>query len=706
MNNEFRLQISKLLVVQEDLDSLGETFESAYSLDGKSILPPLMTDVRRLEMQQLRLRALTKEVILKRNKLNDAEKQLKRLMPRMVNASTNTALTENPNPSPNLDSIPNSNTVPVSTFPLPIFTPAPLIVMGRFRQELQKSETAVYDHSTKELVEIAPPKTLPISTATQVIIEDAPQLAVILPVELGTMKSSWVPKTFSSTTIDLRELTSQERLPERPEVFPSSNQIPEASPKTPERKFRSQIPVWRHRATVLPTVQPPEVTITASGHGSLQERNSMKSDNANERRRSYGAKVALKRNEMTRKREELAKLKPPPRTTNCQVPKSIRTPIRRVEVGESMVEQQRFRVQESPRTDNNNNQVPKSIRTPIRRVEVGESALEQQRLQVQESPKTDNSNQVIKSIRTPIRRVEMVFEKPEVEQENTFQSLDQQPISTNTYNNQVPKSIRTPIRRAEGGESKLEQQRLQIQELLRTNNNNDHEPKSNRTPIRRVEAEESTLEQQHLQIQESPETDNNNNHVSKSIRTPFRRVEVVESSLEQQRLQIQETPKTDENNSKVPKSIRTLIRRVKMGFEKSEKEQQESLCQSLDLQQTFNNQVSKSLRIPISRVDGGESQHDKPLQIQESPVTDNNNNQIKSIRTPIRRMAAGIDEPELLKQMHLFQSLTSRQKAEQQRLQDQLEQQQQGLIDQLVGQLAPSDSQDTPSEVVVDPADQ
>ncbi|KAH8232588.1 hypothetical protein KR032_009963 [Drosophila birchii] len=425
MNGECHLQISKHLVVHADLNSLSEKFESVYSLDGAHILPPLMTDLKRLEMQQLRMRAMAIEMSLKRSKPGIAEQQIRCLMPRMVNASTNTALTENLNSNTN----PNSNPVPIPTpEPLSAPVPAPLVVMGRFRQELQKSETAIYDHRTQELITVAPGKSLPILTASRVVIENKPQRAVFLPEAQGTMRSSLVPKINSNepllrstTTIDLRE-----RMPGRPVVFPCSSDISMPSPKSSESRFRSRIPIRHHRGTVLPPLQQPEVTMIEPGHVLYHDRSDVKANSANERRRNYGAKVAMKRNEMVRKREELAKLKPPPRTTNYQTPKSIRTPIRRVvEGGESSQEQQRHQIQESPRIDKNynNNQVPKSIRTPVKRA---------------------GGDQVPKSIRTPIKRVEGGAEESHMEQkENIFQLIDQHLASTKTNNNQVAKSITT-----------------------------------------------------------------------------------------------------------------------------------------------------------------------------------------------------------------------------------------------------------------------
>ncbi|XP_020811551.1 LOW QUALITY PROTEIN: uncharacterized protein LOC110186633 [Drosophila serrata] len=436
MNNECTLQISKHLIVHADLNRLSDKFESAYSLDGVHILPPLMTEIKRLEMQQLRMQALAIEMTLKRSKPAVAEKQIKCLMPRMINAATNTALNENSNTNPK----PKSNPVSVST----TTSIAPLVVMGRFRQQLQKSETAIYDHSTKKLITTAPGKTLPILKASHVVIENAPQRAVILPMEKGTMISSLVPKINSNeplqrsiTTTDLRVRPGQERMPGRPVAFSSATQISVASTKTTESKFRSKIPIRRNRTLVLTPNQPPEVPVIAPGHDSSHEPIVLKANSANERRRNYGAKVALKRNEMARKREELAKLKPPPRTNNHQGPKSIITPIKRMEVGESPWSSN-FQIPESPKSDNNN-QVPKIIN----RAEGGDS-------RIPISPKINNN--IPKSIRTPIKRVEADFEDLHKSQkENVIQSLDQQPAASKINYSQVPKIIRNPIRRTETG---------------------------------------------------------------------------------------------------------------------------------------------------------------------------------------------------------------------------------------------------------------
>ncbi|XP_022213581.2 LOW QUALITY PROTEIN: trichohyalin [Drosophila obscura] len=128
------------LVTQEEQQQ--PKFISVFSHKGSPILPPLMTPQRRREMQQHRATALALEEYLKM-----------RIGGRPKAAPT-----------------PQAKLVEKQEDP-------PLIVLGRFPQQLQRSKTLIYDNGLNRLIK--PPTPDPhTSTPLKVLIEDPPLIAV------------------------------------------------------------------------------------------------------------------------------------------------------------------------------------------------------------------------------------------------------------------------------------------------------------------------------------------------------------------------------------------------------------------------------------------------------------------------------------------------------------------------------------------------
>ncbi|BFF92293.1 uncharacterized protein DMAD_10379 [Drosophila madeirensis] len=116
-------------------------YVSVYSLEGSTILPPLMTPQRRREMQQHRATALAIEGYLKvKNECQPKAPPQRKPKPKKAEDS-------------------------------------PLIVMGRFPQQLQRSKTLIYDNGLNRIIK-SPTPTPPIITTFPLLIEEPPLMAV------------------------------------------------------------------------------------------------------------------------------------------------------------------------------------------------------------------------------------------------------------------------------------------------------------------------------------------------------------------------------------------------------------------------------------------------------------------------------------------------------------------------------------------------
>ncbi|XP_043655502.1 uncharacterized protein LOC122621636 [Drosophila teissieri] len=285
----------------------GGEFKSGYCLNDKPILPPVMNDWKRLEMMRLRLIALTKEAVQKRNQIACPERK---------DASTST------NTQPGL---------------------GPLVIMGRFRQKLEQSQTMICDHTANMVMQISAPLPKPIGITSQLVMEDAPltppQRAVVkvTPVRLATAESGWVtkldpPKTENprpqekvleplhrcTTSPDLPKLHHQmwrrDPMPQLTLPIKSELKIGQHPGKQPAKK-----PTTSSNPSRIPKLIASQVTSNASA---------TKTQSAYQARRSYDAKVAAKRNsQVSRGQASAVKQKTPPNTSHLSVPKSIRTPV-------------------------------------------------------------------------------------------------------------------------------------------------------------------------------------------------------------------------------------------------------------------------------------------------------------------------------------------------------------------------------------------
>ncbi|EDW53546.1 uncharacterized protein LOC6612895 [Drosophila sechellia] len=291
------------LTLLSDLNNIGGgEFESGYCLNEKPILPPVMTDWKRLEMMRLRLCALTKEVVQKRNQFTSPERR---------DASTNTKSQ-------------------------PGFGPP--VIMGRFRQRLQQSETMIYDHTADMAMQMSAPPCKPIGMTTQLVLEDAsltpPQRVVVTltPVKLATAESGWVTKLDppkaentkpmenvleplhrSSTSPDLSKLHHQLWRRDLVQIPKSQFTLPVKCEQQPNKPTTSRSP---SRIPKLITSQ-----VANSG-------NVTKTQSAYQAGRTYDAKVPAKRKILeSRGQISAVKQKPPLYTSHLNVPKSIRTPV-------------------------------------------------------------------------------------------------------------------------------------------------------------------------------------------------------------------------------------------------------------------------------------------------------------------------------------------------------------------------------------------
>ncbi|XP_016939766.3 uncharacterized protein [Drosophila suzukii] len=279
----------------------GGEFESGYSLNGKPILPPMMTDWKRLEMMRLRLCALTKEAILKRNQLTNRE---------LKSASTNTKI---------------------------FHGVGPLVVMGRLRQKLEQSETIIYDHTANLVMQISAPLNTPILMTSKLVIEDAspakPQRAVlqVTPIQMGASVSAWVTKPDPPRPENFQPKEKTLEPPKRcntsPDLF-----------KLHQQRNPDHIPMPQLTLAVKsdPEIGKPTKTSLARNPSRIPKPiasqvsripNVPKTQTANQTRRNCEAKVATKRTNQAKNPVSPAKPNAPSKTAHLNEPKSIRTPV-------------------------------------------------------------------------------------------------------------------------------------------------------------------------------------------------------------------------------------------------------------------------------------------------------------------------------------------------------------------------------------------
>ncbi|EDW67590.1 uncharacterized protein [Drosophila virilis] len=193
-------------------------YKSVFTLNGKSILSPLMTPERRLEMQKHRLAAMAIEEQVERlPKLSGADKMQHSThiagggCCRLVDASTNTELVQQP-----------------------------LAVVGRIKQPLQFSETLIYDNKCNAIIKFIKPVGSPLkkSPVVQMLCEEfveiQPQHAVLREPDL-------LYATLSATSLETAEPMSKQLpatgcSPLQPQEPSACNIIPNAEPEQKANK--------------------------------------------------------------------------------------------------------------------------------------------------------------------------------------------------------------------------------------------------------------------------------------------------------------------------------------------------------------------------------------------------------------------------------------------------------------------------------------
>ncbi|XP_017000492.2 uncharacterized protein [Drosophila takahashii] len=282
------------LMFQLELENIeGADFQSGYSLNGKPILPPMMTDWKRLEMMRLRLCALTKEVILKRNQLNSTEKQ---------DASTNTKKLE---------------------------VIQPLMVMGRFRQKLERSETMIYDYTANMVMQIETGLSLPILMTSQLVMENSekpkPQRAVmkVNAVQMGASEIGWAVKWDPLKSQNNQPKEGEENL-KRCKTSPDLLKLP----NTLWRRAPIEVPIPQ-----LPSAIKSDPQIAKSSIGKMQSRIPklipLPPTDSPQLVKIQTARITTKRGNQSRKSEvpSTKPTKPTTRTAHLSAPKSIITPV-------------------------------------------------------------------------------------------------------------------------------------------------------------------------------------------------------------------------------------------------------------------------------------------------------------------------------------------------------------------------------------------
>ncbi|KAH8311402.1 hypothetical protein KR044_006107 [Drosophila immigrans] len=148
------------------------TFRSVFSINGNPIMPPLMTPERRLEMQKLREAAAQIEEQLGDNSYSTNSSKCSTLRRcdgccQLVDASTNT------------DAVAQLDRQ---------LTTQPLIVMGRLKQTLEKTEPLIFDNNRNAIMKFIKPvelkwqllleQCLEVKQQSAVIVEQAAQFAL------------------------------------------------------------------------------------------------------------------------------------------------------------------------------------------------------------------------------------------------------------------------------------------------------------------------------------------------------------------------------------------------------------------------------------------------------------------------------------------------------------------------------------------------
>ncbi|XP_017076239.1 uncharacterized protein LOC108111330 [Drosophila eugracilis] len=281
-------------------------FESVYTIHGKPILPPMMTDWKRLEMMRLRLCALTQEVVRERNKLTNVEK---------VEVSTNT--------DPGAQG------------------PRPFVVMGRMRQKLNQSETMIYDHTANMVMQVSAPFNEPILMNSELMMEEAPPARpqrahiVFAPEKWGTLESGYVAKLDPKKTGNFQPKEKAIQQPLRsatsPDLAKLQLQLLQRNPPEQALAIKSEPRIGHRPAGQHPNKAKNPSRIPkpiAQIVGSISKET--KPQSALQARSNYDAKVASRRNNQVK--NQVSPVKPKSsriqsKTTNLNLPKSIRTPV-------------------------------------------------------------------------------------------------------------------------------------------------------------------------------------------------------------------------------------------------------------------------------------------------------------------------------------------------------------------------------------------
>ncbi|XP_034486708.1 uncharacterized protein LOC117791148 [Drosophila innubila] len=213
--------------VQEQLSNMQQQeegggdvpFRSVYTLNGNPILPPLMTPERRLEMQQLRDAAVAIEKQLD-NELNNKYNHGNRK--RWLNSDC-------------------CQFVDASTSTDPQLPQQPLIIAGRLKQQLQFSETLIYDNNRNAIIKFVRPDQIKLM---QLLLEECPemraQLAVIIEAcpkfaTLTINSREEQPKPKAAETETETEIESELELESKPEPA-TPNEYLEKETETPTKE--------------------------------------------------------------------------------------------------------------------------------------------------------------------------------------------------------------------------------------------------------------------------------------------------------------------------------------------------------------------------------------------------------------------------------------------------------------------------------------
>ncbi|KAM8706310.1 hypothetical protein ACLKA7_010567 [Drosophila subpalustris] len=174
----------------------GVPFRSVYTINGNPILPPLMTPERRLEMQQLREAAMAIEK--QQTNYKNHRRWLNSDCCQLVDASTSTDL-----------QLPQQ----------------PLIVAGRLKQQLQFSETLIYDNNRNAIIKFVKRDQIKLM---QLLLEDLPEMRA----QFAVIKEN-APKFAMASISSLKEERKLENQIEAESQIKNMEKTAETSPKVP-----------------------------------------------------------------------------------------------------------------------------------------------------------------------------------------------------------------------------------------------------------------------------------------------------------------------------------------------------------------------------------------------------------------------------------------------------------------------------------------